>query len=140
MKSVIRSFILAAFLFTALALTSSLPASAADVEINNKIGKSLKVAIMHFEEDSKRWYCEGWWIVPANSFKTIHFPKHSKPHFWVHMHNADRSWGDEKAWTVVDDRFRYPLGKQFPRGSNRRQVAFDSHNIGQDGKVRVTAK
>lgn len=112
-------------------------AEAADIEINNQIGKTLYVAVLTHNENNNSWYVRFWYSVPANSFRTLHFPTHNKPHFWIHAHNSDRSWGSQKAWTVVSESKTYKLNDGCPAGSNRRQVAFNSYNIGQDGTVRV---
>lgn len=112
-------------------------AAAADIEINNQIGKPLYVAVLTHNENTDSWYVRFWYSVPANSFRTLKFPTHNRGHFWIHAHNADRSWGSQKAWTVVSESHSYKLQSGCPEGSNRRQVAFDSYNIGQNGTVRV---
>lgn len=112
-------------------------AAAVDIQINNQIGKKLYVAVLTHNENSDSWFVRFWYSVPANSFRTLSFPTHNKGHVWIHAHNSDRSWGSEKAWTVVSESNSYKLKDGCPAGSNRRQVAFDSYNIGQDGVVRV---
>jgi len=141
MKKFFMSMLLGCALMCGQLFVNNTQAEAANVEINNQIGKPLSVAIIYYDEEINSWINKGWWVVPANSFKTLTFERHNKGHFWVHMHNKDRSWGSTQAWTVVNNAFWYEVGKTpCPQGTNRRQVAYNRYAIGQNGSVRVTAK
>lgn len=114
-----------------------------NLEVNNPIGKPLMVSVVHFSEPENSWVVQGWWRVESNSFKTIKFPNHARSKIWVHMHNSDRSWGSQRAWTVIGEKFRYRVGGSnpgCPSGSNRRQVAFNGYDIGQTGVVRLSTR
>ncbi len=141
MKRFLFVFVMASMMLIGNAFFSSQQANAMKLEVNNQIGTPLSVSIIFHDEDRNAWVCKGWWKVPANSFKTLNFPNHAKSKIWVHMHNKFRSWGSKKAWTVTNEAFEYEVGKEScPDGTNRRQVAFDSFEIGQNGVVRVTAR
>ena len=141
MKKFLLVFAMASLMLIGKGICSPQQADAMTLEINNQIGTKLSVAVIFHDEDRGSWICKGWWSVPANSFKTINFPRHAKSKIWVHMHNKFRSWGSEKAWSVINEKFDYRVGKEScPDGTNRRQVAFDSFDIGQDGVVRLTAR
>lgn len=137
MKKFLSTLLLTLAIMTGMNIAFVNSASAADIEINNQIGKKLYVAVLTHNENTNSWYVRFWYSVQPNSFRTLHFPTHNKGHFWIHAHNEDRSWGSQKAWTVVSEFHSYKLQDGCPAGSNRRQVAFNSYNIGQDGTVRV---
>lgn len=137
MKKLLSTLLLTLTITTGMNIAFVNSATAADIEINNQIGKKLYVAVLTHNENTNSWYVRFWYSVPPNSFRTLKFPTHNKGHFWIHAHNADRSWGSQKAWTVVSESHSYKLQEGCPAGSNRRQVAFNSYNIGQDGTVRV---
>ena len=115
-------------------------AEAVQVKINNHLGKTLTVAVVHFDESLNAWVCQGWWNVAGGSFRSLNFPKHARSSVYVHMYNSDYSWGDDKVWTVRHEPFRYVIGKGCPAGTNRRQVAFDRYEIGQDGTVHISVE
>jgi len=139
MNKFFSAMFLACMMIFGTALTPS-STEAATLEINNQIGKPLYVSVI-FHNEGEGWVNKGWWQVPANSFKSLNFPKHAKSQIWVHMHNADRSWGNGKAWTVIGEGFRYVVGKeQCPQGPRRRQVIYNAYDINQYGTVRVVAK
>ena len=137
MKKFLSTLLLTLAMVTSMNISFISSAEAADIEINNQIGKNLSVAVLTHNENTDSWYVRFWYNVPANSFRTLHFPTHNRGHLWIHAHNADRSWGEQKAWTVVNESHSYKLNDGCPAGTNRRQVAFNSYNIGQNGTVRV---
>lgn len=137
MKKLLSSLLLAFAMCVGMSLGFTNSAEAVQIELNNQIGKKLNVAVLHYDEREEAWMVDFWYNVQPNAFRTLNFPYHTKGHVWIHAHNTDRSWGTEKAWTVVSERNVYKLKDGCPAGTNRRQVAFNSYQIGQNGVVRV---
>lgn len=138
MKKLLSTLLLTLAIVTGANLSFTNSAEAVEIELNNQIGKTLHVAVLYFDETQNSWYNIFWYNVQPNSFRTLKFPNHSKPHVWIHAHNKDRSWGSEKSWTVVEEGNKYKVGKEScPAGTNRRNVAYNSYQIGQTGTVRV---
>lgn len=138
MKKLLATLLLTFAILTGSNLTFTNSAEAVEIQLNNQIGKTLHVAVLYYNETQGSWYNAFWYNVQPNSFRSLNFPNHNKSHVWIHAHNNERSWGSEKAWTVTTESNKYKVGKErCPDGSNRRQVAYDSYQIGQDGTVRV---
>lgn len=138
MKKLLSTLLLTLAIFTGANMTFTNSAEAIEIELNNQIGKTLHVAVVYFNENEGSWINSFWFNVQPNSFRTLKFPYHIKPHVWIHAHNSDRSWGAQKAWMVTSETNKYLVGKEpCPAGTNRRQVAYDSYQIGQKGTVRV---
>lgn len=137
MKKYFAKLMLSCAVMVGMSVCFTNSANAADIEINNQIGKKLSVAVLAHDENDDSWFVHFWYTVQPNSFRRISFPKHNRGHFWIHAHNSDRSWGSQKAWTVINEAATYRLQDGCPSGTNRRQVAFNSYNINQNGIVRV---
>lgn len=137
MKKILATLLLTLTMFTGMNLCFNNSAEAVEIEINNQIGKIIHVAVLTRNEQEDSWYVRFWYNVQPNSFRTLNFPTHDRGHVWIHAHNSERSWGSQKAWTVTSESHSYKLQDGCPEGSNRRQVAFDSYQVGQNGVVRV---
>lgn len=140
MKKFLASIFAAAALTFGFSAFAPNTAEAVDIEINNQLGKKTIVSVVYFDEEQDSWIVKGWWQVQPNSFRTLKFPTHNRNHIWIHYHNEDRSWGNQKAWTVISDPFEYRLQEGCPEGRNRRQIAYNSYQIGQPGTVRINVK
>lgn len=140
MKKLLMLVLFVGMLFSGLEIFSPSKAEAVDVNVNNQIGKKLAVAVVYFDENVGEWLCQGWWTVQPNSFKSISFPRHNKSNIYVHMHNASRSWGSGRAWTVTSNAFKYVIKNGCPAGNNRRKVAFNKYAVGQSGTIRLNVR
>lgn len=138
MKKLLSTLLVTLAMLTGAHLSFTSSAEAVEIELNNQIGKPLYVAVLYYNENQGSWINAFWYKVQPNSFRTLNFPNHNKPHVWIHAHNSDRSWGNQKAWTVTNESNKYQVGREnCPAGTNRRQVAYNSYQIGQTGTVRV---